>query len=212
MIVDEKNKDDQDKEKEGEEMTPEEKAEFSEWKKSGKSIQSLKEEEERLRADVVETRKFRRGEKIKDEDDNGGKEKESEKKDGAPDLMGATKVSSKKHALNRFIAAHPEYAPENDPGNVRYNKLKSKFDNFKDDDAITVEDYLELAEDAHKIIAPSPKKEEKKEENEDDGAMGKTFGEKKEKSGPRLTSEELDIAKMVGLTPEAYARQKNRFG
>ena len=96
--------------------------------------------------------------------------------------------------------------------------MKSEFDGLRDDSAITVDDYLELVDKAHKLIAP-PKKEEKKEDeedneedNEDDGSMGKTFGNKKEKSGPRLTAEEKEIAKSVGLSEEAYARQKNRFG
>ena len=200
-------------------MTPEEKAEFDEWKKSGGSIKSLKEEEERIRQDVIESRKFRRGEKSKDEEGEDDKDKDKKSdKDFKPDpLETRTKASNKKHALNRFITAHPEYAPENDSGNVRYNKLKSEFDGLRDDSAITVDDYLELVEKAHKLIAPlkKPEGDDKKfdeEDNEDDGSMGKTFGNKKEKSGPRLTAEEKEIAKSVGLSEEAYARQKNRFG
>ncbi len=126
-------------------------------------------------------------------------------------VQGITYEQSQKAYMQDFLNKHPEYKPENDPGDVMWRKLQDELSLYAvPQDATKIPTILERA---HGSIAPTPVGGEKPEvikKRLETAGLGAGQGKKSSPStSPALTPQQVEEYRRGGWSEEEIKKMQN---
>ena len=107
-------------------------------------------------------------------------------------------------ALELFKQNNKEFHPDNDPGSLKFKKLKVEYDLYRKDGLKEVSDFNRFLEKAKNIVLP----EDTKVDNINIDTTVPNNRSPKGKGDSKVTSEEASFIKKAGWTEERYLKLK----
>lgn len=107
----------------------------------------------------------------------------------------------------KFKSAHTEFADDADAGGVKFGAVKAKFSKFNLESIVTVDEFMNLFEEAYTLAVPARTREEE-DYNPDAHTPSNQSASPKETATDKLSYKEKKVMERLGWTTEQFLKQK----
>ena len=160
--------------------------------------QSVEEENEKLR-------------KLREERRTLGNSDDTSKNDSTEDYFDEDTQQNKKEAMSIWYRMHPEYSPENDYNNLKFNELNKHFKRLNSGSSVS--EILETIDYAHTHFMQKDGQKDTKEDIVEDSGIGDTVSKPQDVDKPsiltrKLNKYELEAARVFPGGEQAYRQER----
>ncbi len=116
--------------------------------------------------------------------------------------------TNKVAALDKFVKSHKEFLPENDPTGLKLQAFKGKLSRFNTDGLTEVEQFMEVFEDAGRLLGHTPQQKNNKPVMPN---IPPSSDEPAEVIQSQLSPKEKKVLERMGWTEEKYLALKKKM-